>query len=54
MMEWKEVELGSLVRRKIGYGIVQPGASPSEGVPLIKVNKQTRFQCPMTVWGGAW
>ena len=38
MMEWKEVELGSLVRRKIGYGIVQPGASPSEGVPLIKVN----------------
>ena len=38
MSEWKEVRLGSLVRRKIGYGIVQPGASPEKGVPVIKAN----------------
>lgn len=37
-MEWKEVRLGDLVDRKIGYGIVQPGESLSDGVPVIKVN----------------
>ena len=35
-MEYRE--LGSLVDRKIGYGIVQPGQSVSGGVPVIKVN----------------
>lgn len=30
--------LGSLVERKIGYGIVQPGQSVLNGVPVIKVN----------------
>jgi len=35
-MEYKE--LGSLVDRKIGYGIVQPGQSVSNGIPVIKVN----------------
>lgn len=30
--------LGSLVERKIGYGIVQPGQSVAGGVPVIKVN----------------
>ena len=30
--------LGSLVDRKIGYGIVQPGQSVGGGVPVIKVN----------------
>lgn len=30
--------LGSLVNRKIGYGIVQPGPSVPGGVPVIKVN----------------
>ena len=30
--------LGSLVDRKIGYGIVQPGASVPKGIPVIKVN----------------
>lgn len=35
-MEWKELQ--TLVKRKIGYGIVQPGASVSKGVPIIKVN----------------
>ena len=30
--------LGSLVERKIGYGIVQPGQSVTGGVPVIKVN----------------
>lgn len=30
--------LGSLVKRKIGYGIVQPGQSTGDGVPIIKVN----------------
>lgn len=38
MMEWKEYKLGTLTDRKIGYGIVQPGASVSGGVPVIKVN----------------
>lgn len=38
MSEWKEVRLDSLVNRKICYGIVQPGISPEEGVPVIKVN----------------
>lgn len=35
-MEYKP--LGSLVNRKIGYGIVQPGPSVPGGVPVIKVN----------------
>lgn len=30
--------LGSMVSRKIGYGIVQPGQSMLNGVPVIKVN----------------
>lgn len=30
--------LGSLVERKIGYGIVQPGQSVPNGVPVVKVN----------------
>ena len=30
--------LGTLVERKIGYGIVQPGQSITGGVPVIKVN----------------
>ena len=38
MEEWKEYKLGTLTDRKIGYGIVQPGASVSGGVPVIKVN----------------
>lgn len=37
-MEWKEVRLDSLVNRKICYGIVQPGESPTVGVPVIKVH----------------
>lgn len=35
-MEWKELQ--TLVKRKIGYGIVQPGPSVPKGVPIIKVN----------------
>lgn len=35
-MEWKELQ--TLVKRKIGYGIVQPGPSVQRGVPIIKVN----------------
>lgn len=35
-MEYKT--LGSLVNRKIGYGIVQPGQNILHGVPVIKVN----------------
>ena len=35
-MEYKP--LGSMVNRKIGYGIVQPGQSVPDGVPVIKVN----------------
>ena len=35
-MEYKS--LGSMVNRKIGYGIVQPGQSVPDGVPVIKVN----------------
>ena len=35
-MEWKE--LHTLVKRNIGYGIVQPGPSVPKGVPIIKVN----------------
>jgi len=38
MEEWKEYKLGTLTDRKIGYGIVQPGASVFGGVPVIKVN----------------
>lgn len=34
-MEWKELQ--TLVKRKIGYGIVQPGPSVQRGVPIIKV-----------------
>ena len=34
-MEWKELQ--TLVKRKIGYGIVQPGPSVPKGVPIIKV-----------------
>lgn len=30
--------LGSMVNRKIGYGIVQPGQSVPNGIPVIKVN----------------
>ena len=37
-MSYNTVPLGSLVKRKIGYGIVQPGASINGGVPVIKVN----------------
>lgn len=37
-MDWGEVELGTLVNRKIGYGIVQPGENVSSGIPVIKVN----------------
>lgn len=37
-MMWKTNKLGNLVRRKIGYGVVQPGASLPSGVPIIKVN----------------
>ena len=32
------VKLGSIVKRKIGYGIVQPGMNKGNGVPIIKVN----------------
>ena len=32
------VKLESLTDRKIGYGIVQPGASVPNGIPVIKVN----------------
>ena len=35
-MEWKELQ--TLVKRNIGYGIVQPGPSVPKGVPIIKVN----------------
>ena len=34
----EEVRLGTLTNRKIGYGIVQPGASVPNGIPVIKVN----------------
>lgn len=34
----QEVKLGTLTKRKIGYGIVQPGSSVTNGVPVIKVN----------------
>ncbi len=37
-MEVSYKKLSSLVNRKIGYGIVQPGASVAGGVPVIKVN----------------
>ena len=33
-----EIKLGTLTNRKIGYGIVQPGNSVTNGVPVIKVN----------------
>lgn len=31
-------QLGTLVERKIGYGIVQPGPDQEQGTPIIKVN----------------
>lgn len=31
-------QLGTLVERKIGYGIVQPGSNQKQGIPIIKVN----------------
>lgn len=31
-------QLGTLVERKIGYGIVQPGSNQKRGTPIIKVN----------------
>lgn len=31
-------QLGTLVERKIGYGIVQPGPNQKNGTPIIKVN----------------
>lgn len=34
----EEVKLGTLTNRKIGYGIVQPGDSVTNGIPVIKVN----------------
>ncbi len=34
----EEVKLGTLTNRKIGYGIVQPGNSIPNGIPIIKVN----------------
>ena len=34
----EEVRLGTLTNRKIGYGIVQPGACVPHGTPVIKVN----------------
>ena len=34
----EEVRLVTLTNRKIGYGIVQPGASVPHGIPVIKVN----------------
>ena len=37
-MGWEFVKLGDLVHRKMGYGIVQPGANVDVGVPVIKVN----------------
>ena len=37
-MGWEFVKLGDLVHRKIGYGIVQPGANVDVGIPVIKVN----------------
>ena len=36
-MEITYKTLSSLVNRKIGYGIVQPGDSVPNGVPVIKV-----------------
>lgn len=34
----EEVKLGTLTNRKIGYGIVQPGNTVANGIPVIKVN----------------
>lgn len=34
--EWPVVSLETLVERKIGYGIVQPGESIPHGIPVIK------------------
>ena len=45
-MEYRE--LGSLVDRKIGYGIVQPGQSVPNGVPVIKVNNIITGLCDIS------
>lgn len=37
-MKCKYYKLGTLVERKIGYGIVQPGSNQKQGTPIIKVN----------------
>lgn len=37
-MKCKHRQLGTLVERKIGYGIVQPGSNQKHGIPIIKVN----------------
>lgn len=37
-MKYETAPLESLVNRKIGYGIVQPGESIKGGIPVIKVN----------------
>lgn len=46
-MEWKELQ--TLVKRKIGYGIVQPGPSVQKGVPIIKVNNIISGLCDTKV-----
>lgn len=37
-MKCEYYKLGTLVERKIGYGIVQPGSNQKQGTPIIKVN----------------
>ena len=37
-MRCNYLTLGSMVKRKICYGIVQPGQSVTDGIPVIKVN----------------
>ena len=34
----EEAKLGTMTKRKIGYGIVQPGDTLVDGIPVIKVN----------------
>ena len=38
VMGWEFVKLGDLVHRKIGYGIVQPGANVDVGVPVLSMH----------------
>ena len=45
MEEWKIYKLGNLVRRKIGYGIVQPGENVLDGIPIVKVNNIIAQTC---------